>query len=152
MNSNKQNSQIHQCKSRKKTIWCGSIVCQIKNMSFTIKPFRCFDWLFKTMNKIDYKIDWQAFSICMVNELPLTQVCLSLLLLNQVFKASYWTGILDKHMYEFDMTYSKFRCRSPTPLDPFRSRNNIGQVKDSLDVTVFNYSVYVAIVSTINLF
>ncbi|KAG1453976.1 hypothetical protein G6F46_004378 [Rhizopus delemar] len=42
--------------------------------SSTIKSFGCFNSLFKTMNKIDYKIDWQAFDIRMVSELPLTQV------------------------------------------------------------------------------
>ncbi|KAG1322593.1 hypothetical protein G6F63_013324 [Rhizopus arrhizus] len=39
-----------------------------------IKSFGCFSSLFKTMDKIDYKIDWQAFDIRMINELPLTQV------------------------------------------------------------------------------
>jgi hypothetical protein len=50
------------------------------------------------MNKTDYKIDWQAFDIRMVNELLLTQVCPYLLLPNQDFKASYWSGIPVKHV------------------------------------------------------
>ncbi|KAG1578182.1 hypothetical protein G6F48_012139 [Rhizopus delemar] len=91
--------------------------------SSTIKSFGCFNSLFKTMDKIDYQIDWQAFDIRMVSELPLVQVCSSLLLPNQVFKASYWSGILVKHVYEFGMAYGKFRRRSPTPSDPFRSKN-----------------------------
>ncbi|KAG1040711.1 hypothetical protein G6F43_012236 [Rhizopus delemar] len=91
--------------------------------SSTIKFFGCFNSLFKTMDKIDYNIDWQAFDIHMVSELPLTQVCPYLLLPNQVFKASYWSGILAKHVYEFDMACGKFRGRSPTPSDPFRSKN-----------------------------
>ncbi|KAG0770898.1 hypothetical protein G6F22_016981 [Rhizopus arrhizus] len=60
------------------------------------------------MDKIDYKIDWQAFDIRMINELPLTQVCPYLLLPNQDFKASYWSGILVKHVYEFGMACDSF--------------------------------------------
>ncbi|KAG1051816.1 hypothetical protein G6F43_006007 [Rhizopus delemar] len=75
------------------------------------------------MDKIDYKINWQVFDIRMVSELPLTQVCLSLLLPNQIFKASYWSGILVKHVYEFGMACDKFRRRSPTHSDPFCSMN-----------------------------
>ncbi|KAG1018649.1 hypothetical protein G6F26_010776 [Rhizopus arrhizus] len=37
--------------------------------SSTIKFFDCFNPLFKTTDKIDYKIDWQVFVIHMVNEL-----------------------------------------------------------------------------------
>ncbi|KAG0846622.1 hypothetical protein G6F57_017100 [Rhizopus arrhizus] len=59
----------------------------------------------------------------MVNELPLTQVCPYLLLPNQDFKASYWSGILVKHVYEFGMACGKFRRRSPTPTDPFHFKN-----------------------------
>ncbi|KAG1151178.1 hypothetical protein G6F37_004739 [Rhizopus arrhizus] len=59
----------------------------------------------------------------MVSKLPLTQICPSLLLPNQVFKTSYWSGTFVKHIYEFDMTCGKFRRRSPTSLDPFRSKN-----------------------------
>ncbi|KAG1124196.1 hypothetical protein G6F42_009845 [Rhizopus arrhizus] len=69
------------------------------------------------------KIDWQAFDIRMVNELPLTQVCPYLLLPNQDFKASYWSEILIKHVHEFGMACGKFRRRSPTPTDPFRFKN-----------------------------
>ncbi|KAG1537495.1 hypothetical protein G6F46_009635 [Rhizopus delemar] len=87
--------------------------------SSTIKSFGCFNSLFKTMDKID----WQAFDIRMVSELPLTQVCPYLLEPNQVFKASYWSGILVKHVYEFGMACGKFRRKSPIPSDPFRSKN-----------------------------
>ncbi|KAG1543571.1 hypothetical protein G6F46_013358 [Rhizopus delemar] len=59
----------------------------------------------------------------MVSELPLTQVCPSLLMPNQVFKASYWSGIFVKHVYEFGIACGKFRRRSPTPSGPFRSKN-----------------------------
>ncbi|KAG1049578.1 hypothetical protein G6F43_008101 [Rhizopus delemar] len=59
----------------------------------------------------------------MVSEIPLTQICPSLLLPNQVFKASYWSGILVKHTYESDMVCDKFRRRPPTSSDPFRSSN-----------------------------
>ncbi|EIE80999.1 hypothetical protein G6F46_000784 [Rhizopus delemar] len=88
-----------------------------------IKSFGCFSSLFRTMDKIDYKIDWQAFDIRMVSELPLTQVCPYLLLPNQVFKASYWSGILVKHVYECGMACVKFRRRSHTPSDLFRFKN-----------------------------
>ncbi|KAG1051242.1 hypothetical protein G6F43_006538 [Rhizopus delemar] len=91
--------------------------------SSTIKSFGCFNSLFRIMDKIDYQIDWQAFDIRNVSELPLVQVCSSLLLPNQVFKASYWSGILVKHVYEFGMACGKFRRRFPTPSDPFRSKN-----------------------------
>ncbi|KAG1277445.1 hypothetical protein G6F66_012295 [Rhizopus arrhizus] len=87
--------------------------------SNTIKSFSCFSSLFRTMNKID----WQAFDIRMVNELPQTQACPYLLLPNQDFKASYWSGILVKHVYEFGMICGKSRRRSPTPTDPFRFKN-----------------------------
>ncbi|KAG1050687.1 hypothetical protein G6F43_007057 [Rhizopus delemar] len=66
-----------------------------------------------TMNKIDYKIDWQTFEIRMVNKLLLTQVCPFLLMPNQNFKTSYWSGIFVKHVHEFNMTRNKFR---PLPL------------------------------------
>lgn len=66
------------------------------------------------MNKTDYKIDWQAFEIRMVNKLPLTQVCPFLLMSNQNFKTSYWSGILVKHVHEFNMTRNKFRRKSLT--------------------------------------
>ncbi|KAG1167185.1 hypothetical protein G6F36_012651 [Rhizopus arrhizus] len=100
----------------------------IPNMrSSTIKSFGCFNSLFKTMDRIDYKIDWQAFDIRMVSKLPLTQVCPYLLLPNQVFKASYWSGILVKHVYEFGMACGKLRRRSPTPSDPFRSKKNYSE-------------------------
>ncbi|KAG1452251.1 hypothetical protein G6F46_008783 [Rhizopus delemar] len=79
------------------------------------------------MDRIDYKIDWQAFDIRMVSKLPLTQVCPYLLLPNQAFKASYWSGILVKHVYEFGMACGKLRRRSPTPSDPFRSKKNYSE-------------------------
>ncbi|KAG1149513.1 hypothetical protein G6F37_003105 [Rhizopus arrhizus] len=75
-----------------------------------IKSFDCLSSLFRTMDKTNYKIDWQAFDIRMVNELPLTQVCPYLLLPNQDFKASFWSGILVKHVYEFGMA-----CVPPLP-------------------------------------
>ncbi|KAG1295391.1 hypothetical protein G6F66_004365 [Rhizopus arrhizus] len=84
-----------------------------------IKFFGCFDSFFRTMDKID----WQAFDIRMINELPLKQFCPYLLLPNQDFKASYWSGILVKHVYEFGMICGKSRRRSPTPTDPFRFKN-----------------------------
>ena len=59
----------------------------------------------------------------MVSKPPLTQIFPSLLLPNQVFKASYWSGTFVKHIYEFNMACGKFRYRSPTSLDPFRSKN-----------------------------
>ncbi|EIE85728.1 hypothetical protein RO3G_10438 [Rhizopus delemar RA 99-880] len=67
--------------------------------SSTIKSFGCFNSLFITM------------------------VCPSLFMPNQGFKASYWSGILDKHVYEFGMACGKSCSRSLTPLNPFRSRN-----------------------------
>ncbi|KAG1056557.1 hypothetical protein G6F43_001554 [Rhizopus delemar] len=88
-----------------------------------IKSFGCFSSLFRAMDKIAYKIDWQAFDVRMVSGLPLTQVCPYLLLPNQVFKASYWFGILVKHVYECGMACVKFRHRPPTTSDLFRFKN-----------------------------
>ncbi|KAG0755182.1 hypothetical protein G6F24_012005 [Rhizopus arrhizus] len=91
--------------------------------SNTIKSFGCFSSFFRTMDKLDYKIDWQAFDIRMVNELPLTQVCPYLLLPNKDFKASYWSGIFVKHVYEFSMTCDSFNYVVYKKSPSFRDSN-----------------------------
>lgn len=103
--------------------------------SSTIKSFGCFNSLFKTMNKIDYKIDWQTFEIRIVNKLPLTQVCPSLLMPNQDFKASYWSGILVKHVYGFNMICGRFRRKSLTACILFAPGTRI-------TLNSFNYVAY----------
>ncbi|KAG1610030.1 hypothetical protein G6F46_010333 [Rhizopus delemar] len=62
--------------------------------STTVKSLGCFKTLFATIDKIDYKIDWNIFNSNMANEPSLTHICPDIIVPHLGFRPSRWASML----------------------------------------------------------
>ena len=63
--------------------------------------------MFRTLDHIDYEINWADLNISTIEEIPLRRVCPTLLTNDHTYKSIYWKSLLVKDVYVFNFIDGK---------------------------------------------
>ncbi|KAG1546735.1 hypothetical protein G6F49_010411 [Rhizopus delemar] len=77
----------------------------------------CFNSLFKTIDQMDFEINWMTLNASSAAEIPLSRICPLLLINDPVHTYNYWKSSLVKDLYRFSTVDGRL-----TPITSFLSR------------------------------
>ncbi|KAG1047008.1 hypothetical protein G6F43_010522 [Rhizopus delemar] len=78
-----------------------------------------FNSLFKTINQMDFEINWMALNTSSAAEIPLSRICPLLLINDPDYTCNYWKSNLVKDLYRFSTVNGRL-----TPIISFLSRKH----------------------------
>ncbi|KAG1549423.1 hypothetical protein G6F49_009600 [Rhizopus delemar] len=78
-----------------------------------------FNSLFKTINQMDFEINWMALNTSSAAEIPLSRICPLLLINDPDYTCNYWKSNLVKDLYRFSTVNGRL-----TPITSFLSRKH----------------------------
>ncbi|KAG1255119.1 hypothetical protein G6F68_010529 [Rhizopus microsporus] len=76
-----------------------------------IKKIGCFRSMFRTLDHIDYEINWTNLNTSTAEEIPLCRICPALLTNDHTYKSPYWKSLLVKDVYGFNVIDGKLTPR-----------------------------------------
>ncbi|KAG0847613.1 hypothetical protein G6F17_012372 [Rhizopus arrhizus] len=94
-----------------------------------IKKIGCFQSMFRTLDHIDYEINWTDLNSSTAEEIPLCRICPALLTNDHTYKSPYWKSLLVKDVYGFNVIDGKL-----TPRGSFMSSQQRNRAIKYLDL------------------
>ncbi|KAG1048844.1 hypothetical protein G6F43_008790 [Rhizopus delemar] len=86
------------------------------------KQIGCFQSMFRTLDHIDYKINWTDLNTSTAEKIPLCRVCPALLTNEHIYQSPYWKSLLVKDVYGFNGIDGKLTPRGSFPSNQQRNK------------------------------